>query len=125
MTARLQVYKCEVCGNIVEVLHSAGGDLVCCGQEMKLYEANTTDAAIEKHVPVVEKTDTSVQVTVGSTLHPMDDDHYIEWIEVLAGEMVYRVHLNPGDAPVALFEGIREDSVIARAYCNKHGLWKS
>ncbi len=125
MTEKLQVYKCEACGNVVEVLHAAGGTLACCDQAMKMYEANSTDAATEKHVPVVAKDGSTVTVTVGSVPHPMADDHYIEWIELLVGSAVYRVDLSPGDEPEATFEGVNVDSVSARAYCNKHGLWKS
>lgn len=123
MTELNQVYKCEVCDNIVEVLHTGVGELVCCGQPMKLQTANTEDAAEEKHVPVVEKTDTSVKVKVGSVDHPMEDDHYIEWIEVIADGRVYRQNLKPGDKPEAEFN-VKSDKVIARAYCNLHGLWR-
>jgi len=122
MTEKNQVYKCEVCGNIVEVLHTGAGELVCCGQPMKLMTENTEDAAEEKHVPVVEKTDTGVKVKVGSVDHPMDEDHYIEWIEVIVGGRVYRQDLKAGDKPEVEF--IVEGDVIARAYCNLHGLWK-
>lgn len=121
---RMNVYKCELCGNIVEVLHAGGGTLACCGQPMKHVAENTTDAATEKHVPVVEKTGAAVKVSVGSVAHPMVDDHFIEWIEVEAGGAVYRKYLSAGDAPVATFE-IAADTVTARAYCNLHGLWKS
>ncbi len=123
MTQRQQVYKCEVCGNIVEMLHEGQGSLVCCGQPMKLYEENTVDAAQEKHVPVVEKTATGVKVKVGSVAHPMEEKHYIEWIEVIADGKVYRQFLKPGDAPEATFE-IAAEQVTAREYCNLHGLWK-
>jgi len=122
MTKLNQVYKCEVCGNIVEVLHTGVGELVCCGQPMKLRAENTEDAAEEKHVPVVEKTDTGVKVTVGSVDHPMEDDHYIEWIEIIAGGRVYRQNLKPGDKPEAEFAV--QGEVEARAYCNLHGLWE-
>ncbi|MBL7074193.1 desulfoferrodoxin [candidate division KSB1 bacterium] len=123
MTERFQVYKCEVCGNIVEMLHPGAGELVCCGQPMKLFVENTTDAVREKHVPVLEKTETGVKVKVGSVAHPMEDKHYIEWIEILTGDRVYRKFLRPGDAPEAAFE-IELYRVTARAYCNLHGLWK-
>lgn len=125
MTAKLQIYKCEVCGNIVEVVHEGVGELVCCGQPMKLREENTTDAATEKHVPVIEMPDTGVKVTVGSVAHPMKEKHYIEWIELLVDGKVLRQALNPGDEPVAVFDGVKSDSVSAREYCNLHGLWKS
>ena len=124
MTERLQIYKCQVCGNMVEVIHAAGGELVCCGQPMTLLSENTTDAATEKHVPVVEKTDNGYKVTVGSVTHPMEDKHYIEWIELIAGDNAYRRFLNPGEAPEALFE-IKADKVTAREFCNLHGLWKA
>ena len=101
MTQQNQVYKCNVCGNIVEVLHAANGELVCCNQPMVLMEENTVDAAEEKHVPVVEKTDNGIKVKVGSVAHPMEDEHYIEWIQVLAGGQSYRKFLKPGEAPEA------------------------
>lgn len=124
MTALNQIYKCEVCGNIVEMVHGGKGQLVCCGQPMKLVEANTVDAAVEKHVPVVEKTDKGLSVKVGSVLHPMTDEHYIEWIEVITETgKVYRQQLKPGDSPEALFL-IDEDTYEVREYCNLHGLWK-
>ena len=124
MAEKLQIYKCQKCGNIVEVLHGGAGTLVCCGEDMTLYSANTVDAAREKHVPVIEKTATGVKVKVGSVPHPMEEKHYIEWIEVLADGRAYRQFLNPGDAPDADF-AIQADNVTARAYCNIHGLWKA
>ena len=124
MTKKLQVYKCEVCGNIVEVIHQGGGTLSCCGQPMKLYAENSTDAAQEKHVPVIEKADNGIRVKVGSVAHPMEEKHYIEWIEVIAGGKAYRQFLKPGDAPEATFS-IDAAEVTAREYCNVHGLWKS
>jgi superoxide reductase len=123
MTERLQVYKCEVCGNIVEVLHEGKGELVCCKQPMKLFVENTVDAAKEKHVPVVEKTADGVKVKVGSVAHPMEEKHYIEWIEIIADGKAYRQFLNPGQAPEATFD-ISAEQVTAREYCNLHGLWK-
>jgi superoxide reductase len=123
MTERLQVYKCEVCGNIVEVLHAGKGELVCCKQPMKLFVENTVDAAKEKHVPVVERTAHGIKVTVGSVPHPMEEKHYIEWIEIIADGKAYRQFLNPGDAPEATFN-IAAQQVTAREYCNLHGLWK-
>ena len=122
MTEKLQIYKCEVCGNIVEMLHAGAGQLVCCGQPMKLFKENTVDAAKEKHVPVIEKTATGIKVKVGSVAHPMEETHYIEWIEVIADGKAYRKFLNPGEAPEATFE-IKADKVTAREYCNLHGLW--
>ena len=124
MPEKLGIYKCEVCGNIVEVLHSGKGELVCCGQPMKLFKENTTDAAKEKHVPVVEKTKDGFKVKVGSVAHPMEEKHYIEWIEIIADGKAYRQFLNPGDAPEAFFK-IDAKQVIAREYCNIHGLWKA
>ena len=120
----LQNYRCELCGNIVEVLHAGGGELVCCGKPMALLAENTTDAAREKHVPVIERTGQAVVVTVGSVAHPMIEQHYIEWIEVIAGGRVHRQHLEPGDEPAATFE-VAEGELSARAWCNLHGLWKA
>ena len=122
MAKRLEVYKCDLCGNIVEGMHEGAGTLVCCGQDMKLFTENTTDAAQEKHVPVVEKVTGGFKVTVGSVAHPMEDSHYIEWIEVIAGDRIYREYLKPGGKPEAFFP-IEADSVKAREYCNMHGLW--
>lgn len=124
MTAQLEVYKCEICGNIVEVLHAGPGQLVCCGQPMKKYEENTVDAAKEKHVPVIEKTAEGFKVKVGSVPHPMEEKHYIEWIEVIADGKTYRRYLQPGEAPEAVF-CIDAATVTAREYCNLHGLWKA
>ncbi|MHC4882515.1 MAG: desulfoferrodoxin [Planctomycetota bacterium] len=124
MAAKLEVYKCMACGNIVEVLHGGDGELVCCGEPMVKLAENTTDAAKEKHVPLIEKIDGGYKVTVGSVLHPMADDHYIEWIELLADGKAYRQFLNPGGEPVATFF-VEAASVSAREYCNKHGLWKA
>ena len=121
---RLQVFKCELCGNIVEAIHEGGGSLVCCGQPMKLYEENTVDAAVEKHVPVVEKIEGGYKVKVGDVAHPMGDDHHIEWIEIVAGGKAYREFLEPGSVPEATFL-IDASEVVVRAYCNLHGLWKS
>jgi superoxide reductase len=123
MTERLQVYKCEVCGNIVEVLHEGEGELVCCKQPMKLLVENTVDAAKEKHVPVVEKTAEGIKVKVGSVAHPMEEKHYIEWIEIIADGKAYRQFLKPGDTPEVTFN-IAAEQVTAREYCNLHGLWK-
>ncbi len=123
MAEKLEVYKCEVCGNIVEVLHGGNGDLVCCGQDMKLLVENTVDAAKEKHVPVVEKTTGSITVKVGAAAHPMEEKHFIEWIEVIADGKAYHQFLKPGEAPGETFN-VEADDVTARAYCNLHGLWK-
>ena len=123
MTARLQIYKCDICGNIVTVLHEGADALVCCGEPMKLFEENTTDAAKEKHVPVIEKVEGGFKVRVGSAPHPMEEKHYIEWIEVAAGDKTCRMFLKPGVKPEAVFK-IDADKVTAREYCNVHGLWK-
>jgi len=124
MAVRSEVYKCEKCGNIVEVLHGGVGELVCCDQPMKLVTENTVDAAKEKHIPVIEKTANGYKVTVGSVLHPMIDTHWIEFIELVADGTVYRKYLNPGDQPVAEF-CVTAKTVTAREYCNLHGLWKA
>ena len=123
MTERLQIYKCEVCGNIVEMVHGGKGEMICCNQPMKLRSENTTDAALEKHVPEIEKIEGGYKVKVGSVPHPMVEEHYIEWIELIHGDKVYRRHLNPGEVPEADF-CIDAEGVIAREYCNLHGLWK-
>ena len=123
MAERLEVYKCEACGNIVEVLHGGAGELVCCGQPMVLLAENTVDAAKEKHVPVVEKVAGGFKVKVGDVPHPMEEKHYIEWVEIIADGRAYRQFLDPGQAPEATFN-IEADQVIAREYCNLHGHWK-
>jgi len=123
MAEKLQVFKCEVCGNIVEVLHGGQGELVCCGKPMRLFVENTVDASKEKHVPVVEKTAGGIKVKVGSVSHPMEETHYIEWIEVIANGTAYRQFLNPGEAPEAVFT-LDAWPVVVREYCNLHGLWK-
>jgi superoxide reductase len=124
MAELLQVYKCDLCGNIVEILHGGAGELVCCGQPMKLLTENTVDAAKEKHVPVIEKVDGGYKVKVGDVPHPMEDKHYIEFVELIADGKVYRQFLNPGEVPEAMF-AITADQVAAREYCNLHGLWKA
>ncbi|MFZ3049068.1 MAG: desulfoferrodoxin [Desulfatirhabdiaceae bacterium] len=124
MTAKLEVYKCDICGNIVEVLHEGGGELVCCGEPMKLMTENTVDAAKEKHVPVIEKIQGGYSVKVGSVAHPMEEKHYIEWIELIADGKAYRQFLKPGETPQATFM-VEAASVSAREYCNLHGLWKA
>jgi superoxide reductase len=124
MAEKLEIYKCEVCGNIVEVVHAGKGELVCCGKPMVLQKENTVDAAKEKHVPVIEKTADGIKVKVGDVAHPMEEKHFIEWIEIIADGKAYRQFLKPGEAPEALFR-IDADSVTAREYCNIHGLWKA
>lgn len=124
MTGKIEIYKCEKCGNIVEVFATGAGTLVCCGENMVLQEENTVDAAKEKHVPVIEKSGGKVTVRVGQAAHPMEEKHYIQWIELVAGDDVYTRFLSPGDAPEAVFTTDSE-AVYARAYCNLHGHWKS
>ncbi len=124
MTQQREVYLCEVCGNVVEMLRSGAGTLVCCDQPMTLQEENTTDAAREKHVPVVERIGQRLKVSVGSVPHPMNDDHYIEWIEVSSSSSTMHEHLRPGEAPEASFSA-PEGEVTVRAYCNLHGLWRA
>jgi superoxide reductase len=123
MRQRFEVYKCDVCGNIVEVLFGGQGELVCCGEAMKLLKENTVDAAKEKHVPVVEKTSDGYRVKVGSVAHPMEEKHYIQWIELMADGISYFKFLKPGDKPEADF-CVKAEKVTAREYCNLHGLWK-
>ncbi len=124
MAERLEIYKCEHCGNIVEIYNGGKGALKCCGSSMTLLTENTVDAAKEKHVPVVEKIDGGVKVKVGEVSHPMEEKHYIQWIEIIADGKSYTQFLNPGDAPEAVFK-INADSITAREYCNLHGHWKA
>lgn len=124
MAKKHQIYKCDICGNIVEVLHGGAGDLVCCGEEMKLFEEKTADEGKEKHVPVLESSGDDVQVKVGSNPHPMEEKHYIQWIEITDGDTICKQFLKPGDDPQAVFKGVKA-GVTAREYCNVHGLWKS
>jgi len=123
VTELMQVYKCTICGNIVEILHTGKGELVCCNRPMVLQAENTVDASYEKHVPVIEREGNTVTVKVGRAPHPMEEKHYIEWIELIAGERIYRKHLKPGEAPEARFI-CTEENVSAREYCNLHGLWR-
>ena len=130
MAEMLKIYRCEICGNIVEVVHAGGGQPSCCGQSMTLLVENGVDASKEKHVPLIEKTPEGYKVSVGSIAHPMEADHYIEWIELIersaegAPVMIHRAHLKPGDKPEAYF-ATKAAKVEAREYCNKHGLWKA
>ncbi len=124
MTAQKHIYKCNVCGNIVEVLYLGGGQLVCCGQPMELLKEKTEDVGKEKHVPVIERTESGVKIKIGSIPHPMEEKHYIEWVEIIIDGGVYRKYLKPGDKPEAEFE-IKEEKIEVREYCNIHGLWKS
>lgn len=124
-TSNQQVFKCARCGNIVELVHLGGGPLVCCGEPMAAVIENTTEASTEKHIPVVDKIDGGYKVAVGSINHPMEEKHYIEWIELIAdGILVYRKLLKAGETPEAVFK-VEAKSVKARAYCNLHGLWTS
>jgi len=123
MAQRFEVYRCEKCGNIVEVLDGGTGQLVCCSQPMLLLEENTVDAAREKHVPVIEKVKGAYKVKIGSVAHPMKEKHYIKWIELLADGKTFISFLEPGMAPEATFH-IDATSASARGYCNLHGLWK-
>ena len=122
--AKSQVYKCSVCGNEVEVVYAGGGTLVCCDKPMDQLAENTTDAAQEKHVPVVQKVDGGIKVTVGDVAHPMEEKHLINWIEVIADGKACRRFLSAGDAPEAVFD-VEGDSITVRAFCNLHGLWKA
>ena len=124
MTKQNEVYRCKVCGNIVEVVIPAGGTLSCCGQPMEHLVENTVDAAKEKHVPVVEKVDGGYKVSVGSVEHPMLDNHYIGWVELIGNGTVQRRFLKPGEKPQAVFY-TKEEDVHAREYCNLHGHWSS
>jgi superoxide reductase len=124
MTKLNQIYKCNICGNIVEVLHRGKGQLVCCGQPMELMVEKTHDEGMEKHVPAVEKIGAGIKVKVGEIAHPMEEEHFIEWIEAIVGGRACRKFLNPGDSPEAEFE-VNGDDIIVRAYCSVHGLWLS
>ena len=124
MANNLEIYKCNLCGNIVEVFHAGPGDLACCGEAMQLMTENTVDAAKEKHVPVIEKGNGTITVKVGSVPHPMEEKHYIEWVEIVADGKVYRQQLKPGQAPEATF-AISAGTVTAREYCNLHGHWSA
>lgn len=122
MTKLKQIYRCAICGNIVETVHPAGGTLVCCGQPMELITENSKDATLEKHVPVIQKIDGGYRVTVGSVEHPMIPEHYIEWIELITEDLVMRKYLKPGEKPTAVFMTDAK-KIKAREYCNIHGLW--
>jgi superoxide reductase len=123
MTERLDIYKCQKCGVMVEVLKGSNCDMACCGQPMTKLTANTVDAAKEKHVPVIEKLSDGFKVKIGSVPHPMEEKHYIEWIELLADGKAYRQFLKPGAAPEAIFN-VKANNVSAREHCNLHGLWE-
>jgi superoxide reductase len=118
------VHKCSLCGNVIEVEYDGGGPLVCCGKPMIPQKVQTADKTLEKHVPVIERQDDGYLVTVGSTLHPMEDKHYIMWIDLVADGVIHRRHLKPGDAPKAFFAVPEARDVSAYEYCNLHGLWE-
>lgn len=118
------IYKCGVCGNVVEVIFSGGGELVCCGKPMVLQLENTVDASKEKHVPMIEKTADGLKVKVGSIPHPMEEKHYITMIELAVDGKVFQRLLKPGDLPEAVF-CVNGEAAMAREYCNLHGLWKA
>ena len=122
MTQKGQIYKCEVCGNIVEVVHTGADALVCCGQPMKLLQEKTAEEGNEKHLPVVEDICDGVSVKVGSVPHPMEEKHFIEWIEIITDDGTYRKYLKPGDPPEAKFF-VKSEVKEVRSYCNIHGLW--
>jgi len=124
MTELRQVYRCNICGNIVEVIHTGVGQLVCCGEPMELLKEKTEDVGLEKHVPVIERIGNKVKVKVGSVPHPMEEKHYIEWIEIIADGISCRKFLKPGEKPEAEFETTAQ-KIEAREYCNIHGLWKT
>ncbi|MEE4246315.1 MAG: desulfoferrodoxin [Kangiellaceae bacterium] len=124
MIKKSEVYKCEICGNLIEVLHGSKSAIMCCGSAMSLLTENTVDAAKEKHVPAVERIENGVKVSVGQVAHPMEEKHYIEWIEIIDGEKLSRQFLNPHQKPEAIFVTDASD-ITVRAYCNLHGLWKS
>ncbi len=120
-----KIYKCDVCGNIVELIHEGGGELVCCGQPMDLVKPKEKEEGAEKHLPVVTKADSGVLVNVGEVDHPMEEEHYIEWVEVVTDVGTYRKYLKPGEKPSASF-CIREDQTKSvREYCSVHGLWET
>ena len=124
MTKKSEIYKCNTCGIITEILHAGGGVLKCCESSMVKLEEQLADSTKEKHVPIIEKQDDGYLVTIGSTSHPMIEKHYVEWIELIADGVSYKKFLNPNDEPKAFFK-IQANQVVAREYCNLHGLWKS
>ena len=124
MAALKQVYKSNICGNIIEVLHAGEGELVCCDEPMELLQEKTSDVGLEKHAPVIETTASGIKVKVGSVPHPMEETHYIEWVEVITDGGIYRKFLKPGDKPEAEFD-VKPQKVVAREYCTIHSLWKS
>jgi superoxide reductase len=124
MTQRQEVYVCQQCGHVAEILRTGSGTMVCCDRPMRISEENTADASKEKHTPAVARAGGEVTVTVGSVPHPMAEDHYIEWIELVQGESTTRRFLKPGSVPQATFD-VAQGPVTTRAYCNLHGIWKA
>jgi len=123
MAEKLQVYKCVDCGNILEVLTAGDGNLGCCGKPMVHLAPKSADQGKEKHVPVIEKFNGGFKVKIGSIPHPMEEKHYIEWIEIITDGKVYRQSLKPGQAPEAVFN-LAAENIRAREHCNLHGLWE-
>jgi superoxide reductase len=124
MAKRLDVYRCELCGHIIEIVNKGEGTLVCCGQNMTFLSENSRDAAVEKHVPVIEISSDGIKVKVGQVAHPMTEEHLIQWIEVIVDDKICRSWLKPGDAPEAFFK-LSGSKISAREYCNLHGHWKA
>jgi superoxide reductase len=127
MRKKYEVYKCEVCGNIVQIMHGSVGTLVCCNKSMRLLEGLSDSEGSEKHIPIIEKTPEGIMVKVGSIPHPMEEYHYIEWIEIIIGDNIYRKHLSPGSNPQARFNLSEDDlkeGIIAREFCTVHGMWQ-
>lgn len=126
MTQLKQIYKCNICGNIVEVLHIGQGQLVCCGQPMELQIERSQDDGKEKHVPVIEKIENGIKVKIGSIPHPMEQEHFIEWVEIITGGKNYRKFLKPNDSPeIEFLIGEEITDISVRIFCNIHGLWKN
>ncbi|KGK90028.1 DNA topoisomerase II [Desulfosporosinus sp. HMP52] len=125
MTNLRELYVCSICGNVVEVVNTGASALVCCNKPMNILQAGTTDASLEKHVPVIEAVSGGIKVKVGSAAHPMEEKHFIRFIEVLTKEQVLRAELEPGQAPEATFLVAENEVIEVREYCNIHGLWKT
>ena len=120
---RNNILKCNLCGNIIEVIEAHSDNLVCCGQDMNILQENIIEASTEKHIPAVEKTNGGILVKIGSIAHPMEEKHYIQWVEVISKNKSYKKFFSPNNKPEAFFP-IEDDKLIVRAYCNLHGLWK-
>lgn len=127
MSEEKQVYRCNICGNMVEVLHLGTGKLVCCGNRMQLLEEKREGLGPQKHIPVIEQIDNGVKIKIGETEHPMEENHCVEWVELVTDDAVYRKVFKPGEKPEAEFNIDLADinSVSAREYCSIHGLWVS